>query len=37
MLIKTGKSYYINNCIYPSIYKQVADLLRSICGLNEII
>jgi len=37
MLVKTGKSYYINNCIYPSIYKQVADLLRSICGLNEII
>jgi hypothetical protein len=37
MLIKTGKSYYINNCIYPSIYKPVCDLLRSVCGLNEII
>ena len=37
MLIKTGKSFYINNYLYPSIYKPVCDLLRSICGLNEII
>jgi hypothetical protein len=37
MLIKTGKSYYINNYVYPSIYKPVCDLLRSVCGLNEII
>lgn len=37
MLIKTGKSYYTNNYVYPTVYKPVCDLLRSVCGLNEII
>lgn len=36
-LIKNGKELKINNYIYPSIYKPVADLLRSVCNMNEIV
>jgi hypothetical protein len=36
-LIKTGRSVRIGDAIYPSIYKNVADLLRSISNINEIV
>jgi hypothetical protein len=36
-LIKTGRSIRTGDMIYPSIYKNVADLLRSISNINEIV
>lgn len=36
-LIKTGTSIKMYNYIYPAIYKPVADLLRSVCNMNEIV
>jgi len=36
-LIKSGKSMRYDDFIYPSIYKPVADLLRSVSNLNEIV
>jgi hypothetical protein len=36
-LIKSGKSIKYSDCVYPSVYKKVADLLRSVSNINEII
>ena len=36
-LVKSGKSIRFDDCVYPSIYKPVCDLLRSVSNINEII
>jgi hypothetical protein len=36
-IIKTGKTFKENGCYYPSVYKIVSDLLRSISNINEIL
>jgi hypothetical protein len=36
-LVKSGKSLRYSDCVYPAIYKKVADLLRSVSNINEII
>jgi hypothetical protein len=36
-LIKSGKSVKFDGFYYPSVYKLVADLLRSVSNINEII
>lgn len=36
-LIKSGKSIRKDGLIYPSVYKPVADLLRSVSNINEIV
>ncbi len=36
-LIKSGKSVKFDGFYYPSIYKVVGDLLRSVSNINEII
>jgi hypothetical protein len=36
-LIKSGKSIKNGKQIYPSVYKVVNDLLRSVSNINEIV
>jgi hypothetical protein len=36
-IIKTGKNFKENGCIYSPVYKIVSDLLRSVSNINEII
>ena len=36
-VIKTGKTFKENGFYYPSVYKIVSDLLRSISNINEIL
>jgi hypothetical protein len=36
-LIKSGKSIKTDTGIYPSVYKPVSDLLRSVSNINEIV
>jgi hypothetical protein len=36
-LVKSGKSIRYKDYIYPAIYKKVADLLRSVSNINEIV
>ena len=36
-IIKTGKTVQDNGYIYPSVYKVVSDLLRSVSNINEIV
>lgn len=36
-LIKSGKTIRLDDIIYPSVYKNVSDLLRSVSNINEIV
>jgi len=36
-LLRTGREYRDGNYIYPSVYKPVCDLLRSVSSMNQII
>ena len=36
-LIKSGKTLCSGKHIYPSVYKVVNDLLRSVSNINEIL